>query len=108
VSSTVVLTVYEAVEMTVICAVSDEEVAELLEAVLLEAADAPVEAPVDAPVAAVNAEPVVPPLPVDDDDVDPDPVTCWPTVRSTEATVPAMVEVRPASVTSVCAVVSWV
>ena len=32
------------------------------------------------------------------------PVTCWPVVRSTEATVPEMVEVREASLRLVCAV----
>ena len=37
---------------------------------------------------------------------DPVPVTCWPTVRSTEATVPEMVEVSDASFRFVCAVES--
>ena len=35
-------------------------------------------------------------------------LTCCPTARSTEATVPVMVETRSASARSVCAVVSWV
>ena len=37
---------------------------------------------------------------------EPVPVTCWPTVRLTEATVPAMVEVSEASFRLVCAVES--
>ncbi len=36
----------------------------------------------------------------------PPPLTCWPVVRLTDATVPAMVEVSEASVRFVCAVVS--
>jgi hypothetical protein len=35
-----------------------------------------------------------------------DPVTCWPTVRLTAATVPAMVDVRVASLSEVCALVT--
>ena len=47
------------------------------------------------------------------DDPDPEladvavPVTCWPTVRSTEATVPAIVDVNVASAALACAVVTW-
>ena len=41
-----------------------------------------------------------------DDELEPE--TCWPTVRSTEATVPAMVEVKVASASAVCAVVTCV
>jgi hypothetical protein len=37
-----------------------------------------------------------------------DPLTCWPTARSTEATVPAMVEVRVASANDVWALVTCV
>ena len=47
--------------------------------------------------------PLEPVLPVEPEPV---PVTCWPTVRSTEATVPAMVEVSDASLRFVCAVES--
>ena len=44
--------------------------------------------------------PVPPPVPV------PVPVTCWPTVRLTEATVPAMVDVSAASLSAVWALES--
>ena len=51
-----------------------------------------------------RARGVVPEEPEEPDE----PVTCWPTVRLTEATVPAMVEVRVASASAVCALVTWV
>jgi hypothetical protein len=37
-----------------------------------------------------------------------DPVTCWPTVKSTDATVPVMAEVKVASESEVCALVTCV
>ena len=54
--------------------------------------------PVPELAALLEPVPALPPEP------DPVPVTCWPTVRSTEATVPAIVEVSDASFRFVCAV----
>ena len=52
------------------------------------------------PVLPVPVEPVpVPPEPLPE----PVPETCWPTLRSTEATVPPMVDVRAASSSDVWA-----
>ena len=44
----------------------------------------------------------------EDEDEELDPLTCWPTVRLTDATVPSMVEVRVASASAVWALVTWV
>jgi hypothetical protein len=46
--------------------------------------------------------------PVDELDDEPDPVTCWPTVRLTDATVPAMVDTSVASESEVWALLTWV
>jgi hypothetical protein len=101
VSSTVVLTVYEFVEMTVIWAEVDDEEEELLEAVdgTADVADPP---------NSLDPELLDPaPEAPEDEDV-PDPVTSSPTARPTDATVPAIVEVRLASARLVCAVVRLV
>lgn len=60
------------------------------------------------PVPAVDDPVALAPLPADPDPVEPlpDPDTVWPTVRSTEATVPEMVEVSEASLRFVWAVES--
>src|SRR5258708_28472716 len=79
VSSTVAFTTYELVPTTTIWALDD-----------------PVPVPVPVPVLPVPPLPV-PPLP------DPVPLTCWPTFRLTEATVPAMVDVRAPSFRAVWA-----
>src|ERR1700722_4116049 len=85
VSSTVALTMYESVPMTTIWPVDEPEPV-LLDAALLAALDAPLLAP--------------PPPP----EFDPVPVTCSPVVRLTDATVPAIVEVKDASLRLVWAV----
>src|SRR3984957_9285079 len=84
VSATVALTMYESVPMTTIWPVDEPEPV-LLDAALLAALDAALLFP-------------APPEP------DPVPATCWPVVRSTEATVPEMVEVKDAPFRLVCAV----
>jgi len=70
----------------------------------------------DEPPVVLDAPPVVldaPPRALDADaaeelfEADPEPVTCWPVVRFTDATVPAMVEVSEASARLVWADVSW-
>jgi hypothetical protein len=55
----------------------------------------------DEPVPADEAPAAAELFPLPDEPV---PLTCWPTVRSTDATVPEMVEVRLASLRFVCAV----
>ena len=55
-----------------------------------------------AALAALPVLPVPPPPPP----LLPVPVTCWPTERSTDATVPEMVDVKDASFSAVCALVS--
>ena len=73
---------------------------ELLDEEALVALDPP------KPLVPVPEPPVVPADELDDP-VEPDPLTCWPTVRFTLATVPSMVDVRVASARSVWALVSW-
>jgi hypothetical protein len=97
------------VEMTTICPVDeveellDDEADELAAEELLSPPPSP---PADAPVA-------LEPVPLEPVEADPEPEllllldTCWPTLRSTEATVPAMVDVNEALVRLVWAVVSW-
>jgi len=107
---TVVLTMYEPVD-TITTWPEDEDEDEDELAVALD-----VEADAELPVAPENPdEPVEPVLPVEplepdeaapDVDDDEDPVTCWPTVRSTDATVPDVVAVMVASVTAVWAAVT--
>ena len=106
---TVVSTTYEPVATTTTCAVVELEADE---------DEPPVDAlPDPAPPPVVELEPGEEPEPVDpaeelelpfDPEEELDPATCWPTVRSTEATVPAMVEVKVASDSAVCALATWV
>lgn len=96
VSSTVALTLKLLVETTTIWADDEPDAAELVEDEGLELPEPPGLAEDDADVD--DAEPEEDP---------PEPDTCWPTERSTEATVPAIVEVSEASARSVSADVSW-
>jgi hypothetical protein len=115
VSSTVALTMKLLVEMTTICA--DVELDELLadeDAELDAELDA--EEPADPPAKPLPEVPVDPPLaPLLEPPVEAEPEpevvllldTCWPTLRLTEATVPAMVDVSEALARLVWAEVTW-
>ena len=107
---TVELTMYEPVDTTTTWALEalEDDVAPV---------DATAEVPPDEPAWENPLDPVPEPVPPEDaddepaaDDVDEadELLTCWPTVRLTEATVPAMVEVRVASDTDDWAEATWV
>lgn len=104
VSSTDASTTYEPVPVTTTWALEvEDELEELdeLAAVLL--------APVNPPVPPKPVEEVPPPDVLDEDEVpEPDavPETCWPTVRSSAATVPVMVDVNVASLSDSWAALS--
>jgi hypothetical protein len=102
---------YEPVEMTTTCADElDAEEEDAEEEEDAAASDRPDDAPLppnelpadDDPVPVFEAE--------DEDEPDevPDAVTCWPTTRLSDATVPLMVDTRVASLSEVWALVTWV
>ncbi len=97
VSSTLAFTTYEPFEMTTIWSLDE----------LVPVPVEPVPAP---PVPPAPPAPPVPPVPPDPPllPVEPPlPDTCCPTVRLTEATVPVIGEVRVASASALCALVTW-
>src|SRR5664280_166565 len=96
---------YEPVEMTMTCALDEPDAADEA-AEPVAAAVLPANEPV--PVEPVDPEPLVPDEPAPDAAEEVDAVTCWPTVRLTEATFPAMVDTSAASSNDVCAVVTCV
>src|ERR1019366_7888320 len=109
---------YEPVETTTTCALDEPDAAEEEDAAALEGLDAagggeaggrgglPENEPL--PVEPVDPELLVPDEPAPDAAEVGDAVTCWPTVRFIEATVPAMVDSRVAPSNDVCAVVTCV
>ncbi len=101
---TVAFTMYEPVETTTTCALDEPDAAEEEDAAALE--ELPANEPL--PVEPVDPELLVPDEPAPDAAEEVDAVTCWPTVRFIEATVPAMVDSRVASSNDVCAVVTCV
>jgi hypothetical protein len=90
----------------------DDDVLELAADELADEAErpplAPPEAPpLDPPFEPLELEPLEPDADEPDDPLLPELETCWPTLRSTEATVPAMVAVNEALARSVWSEASW-